>query len=196
MHKHHTHTHTHTNPQTHNFAVRVCLINGRGRDESLHVYRFGKHARCACCKILLIYDYLLHIPWICELRAFLAQLPAKHSGNKAKRYDVLDERRKKCCFRNRKPEHNYMFNVSAIHIVWCWAVAGAATTTAAVAARAHRYLCQNFMSHFWLHEHRFSELRSNTTAWVRWPFLNYRFLSHSLSLALRRGSIFFCISFV
>lgn len=120
--------------------VCVCLINGRERDESLHVYRFGKHARCACCKILLIYDYLLHIPPICARRALIAQLPEKHSGNKAKRYDVLDGRKKECCFRNRKPERNYMFNVSAIHFRLMLAVAAAAT--AAVAARAHRYLRQ------------------------------------------------------
>lgn len=119
-------------------TIWCCAINVRERDESLHVYRFGKHVRCASCKILLIYDYLLHI--------LVARGALVHNWQRnivaVKLSDTMyDGGGKKAISVTENLNANATTHVqrtSAIHFVRC----AGATVVAAATALAHRYLCQ------------------------------------------------------
>lgn len=124
-----------------------CVWWVRGRDESFRmVYRFGKHVRCACCKILLIYDYLLHIlvyatAMAAKLRTVVAGMP-----NDAIRFRM--EKKAISVTENLNATtqmHNeYIGNTFGV-MPGCWQPLQSSRSSASLSL-------PTFMSHFWLHD--------------------------------------------
>lgn len=130
--------HAHTMSRAHSAQIhrhtifRVCV---RGRDESFRmVYRFGKHVRCACCKILLIYDYLLHILVYAAAVAMAVMATKLRNVVAGKPNDAIR-------FRMEKEAISVTENLNATtqmqnEYIDAWLLA------AVLVAPAHRYLCQ------------------------------------------------------